>query len=716
MQPSYLDMDQSVLAEFLAAAIEIGDADCGDIRLLNGPMGTLDLFMQRGCPRAWERYWRSKPLDFDCCQAGLDAKQPIRVDDVENSAFFRTIPALRRMKELGYQSLRTTPLIARSGRFLGILALFRKRPSAPDARSLPLLNLLAQQAVDRMENERSAVILRQNEERKSFLLNLADTLAPLRDHLAVERETCRMIGEFLKVTHTYFAQFDEENDTAIIRQDYTKETAFPLNGAYSMSAFEWSIEKLRRNECKIVPDMKDTALVPDSYRKICLELGIMSSVSVPIFRSDKLVAALCITHHQKRVWLDNETLLLREIAERIWEVHARIKAEQVLERAHEAHQRAQRLEALGQLTGGITHDFNNLLMVLSVNLEIAEMHVTAPRGKIAILRAIDAIKQGASLNRRLLTFSQHRPLKTEPININERIMNLMPLLRGAIGEAFRVTTNLAADSWISKVDVGEFDNALVNLASNAGEAMGNGGEFSIETQNLSLQGEKARLLNLPEGHYIRLSVRDTGSGMSPEVIQRAIEPFFTTKSFGKGSGLGLSSIYGFVRQSGGALDINSKLGAGTMVSLYLPKAAALHPTPKAEDQHEQFLPGQGEMLLLVEDHEQVLEASAERLRLLGYNVLVARNGREGLHALERNNLIRLVVSDIVMSGGISGYDLAEWAKQNRPEVGVILVSGNLGAGASLSPQSGYRVVLKPYSFAVLAKALRDALAAPTAVS
>jgi len=712
MQPSYLDIDHSILVEILEEAIEIGEADCGDIRLVNGRTGTLDFVVQLGFPEEWDSYWRSKPLKFEISRAPLDKKHPIQIDDIGKSPVFSTNPSLRRTKGFGYHLLRTTPLVSRSGEFVGAFALFKKRPQPPDDRLLRLLDLFARQAADRIQTARSSVILGQNQEQKTFLLNIVDALAPLKNHPDVERKACRMLGEYLNVDHAYFVQFDEENDTALIQEEYTKETDTPLHGAYSMSAFNWSIEKLKRNECNVVPDMNDTALAPEAYRKACVQLGILSAASVPIFRADKLVAALCVAHQQRRAWLENEIILLRDVAERIWNVHQHIKAEKALELANETRERAQRMDVLGQLTGGITHDFNNLLMVLSVNLEIAEMHMTAQRGQIAIARAMEAVKQGASLNRRLLMFSRHQPLKTEPININDRILNLMQPLRRSIDADIHIGTNLMEDSWIACIDAGEFDNALMNLAANAQDAMGKGGEVLIETQNSFLHGEKARVLNLSEGPYIRVSVCDTGTGMSPEVIQRAIEPFFTTKSIGKASGLGLSSIYGFVRQSGGALDIRSKLGVGTTVSLYLPKSAALNAAPRTDEQDARFITGQGEMLLLVEDHEQVLEVSAERLRLLGYNVLVARNGREGIQALHLNNLIKLVVSDIVMPGGVSGYDLAEWAKRHRPDVSVVLVSGNLGTGASLSHKGGYRILLKPYSFTVLAKALRDAVDQP----
>lgn len=712
MQPSYLDTDHSILVEILEEAIEIGEADCGDIRLVNGRTGTLDFVVQLGFPEEWESYWRSKPLEFEISRAALDKKHPIQIEDIGKSPVFSTNPSLQRTKRFGYHLLRTTPLVSRSAAFLGAFALFKKRPQATDDRSLRLLDLFARQAADRIQNARSSVILRQNQEQKTFLLSIVDALAPLKNHLDVERKACRMLGEYLNVDHAYFVEFDEEKDTALIQEEYARETNTPLHGAYSMSVFNWSIEKLKRNECCIVPDMNDTALVPETYGKACVQLGILSATSVPIFRADKLVATLCVAHQQRRAWLENEIILLRDVVERIWNMHQRIKAEKALELANETRERAQRMDALGQLTGGITHDFNNLLMVLSVNLEIAEMHMTAQRGQIAIARAMEAVKQGASSNRRLLMFSRHQPLKAEPININERILNLMQPLRRSINADIHIGTNLMEDSWIACIDAGEFDNALMNLAANAQDAMGKGREVLIETQNSFLHGEKARVLNLSEGPYIRVSFCDTGTGMSPEVIQRAIEPFFTTKSFGKASGLGLSSIYGFVRQSGGALDIRSKLGVGTTVSLYLPKSAALNAAPRTDEQDARFITGQGEMLLLVEDHEQVLEVSAERLRLLGYNVLVARNGREGIQALHLNNLIKLVVSDIVVPGGVSGYDLAEWARRHRPDVSVVLVSGNLGTGASLSHKGGYRILLKPYSFTVLAKALRDAVNQP----
>jgi signal transduction histidine kinase/CheY-like chemotaxis protein len=716
MQPPRPVIDQSLLVEILETAIEIGEADGGDIRLINGYTGELDLIVQRGFPPEWERYWQSRPSELSVCKIAVEKKRPVLIDDIGNSPFFQTIPSLKRTKELGFNLLRSTPLVSRSGQCLGSLALFRKKTEPPSNRSDKLLELFARQAVDRIENAHTTIILRQNEERKAFLLNLADTLAPLKDHLSVERETCRMITEVLNVHHAYVVQLDDENDTAFIREDYAREADIPLKGAYSMSVFDWAIEKFRRNECNIVPDMMDRALVPEAYRKACVPLGILSIAAVPILRTERPVAALCVTHREPRAWLENEIILLREVAERFWNVHERIKAEKARELTHEAHQRAQRVEALGQLTSGITHDFNNLLMVLSVNLEIAEMHMTAQRGNIAIARAFDAVRQGAGLIRQMMTFSRPQVSKAEAININQRVMDVMHMLSQSIGEQIEITTSLAEPAWIASVEVGEFDDMLINLATNARDAMAKPGQIRIETANIFLRGERAKLLNLPDGPYICLSMRDDGAGMAPEIIRRAIEPFFTTKSVGKGSGLGLSSVYGFVRRSGGALDIKSTLGVGTTVSLYFPKSDARNRLLQADDQDAQFLQGQGEVLLLVEDHEQVLEASAERLRLLGYTVLVARNGHEGIEALERHDRIRLMVSDIVMPGKVSGYELAEWAKTHRPDVGVILVSGNLGGGAALSQQDRHRILLKPYCFTALAQALRDALDAPAGVA
>ncbi|WP_323786438.1 PAS domain S-box protein [Thalassovita sp.] len=370
--------------------------------------------------------------------------------------------------------------------------------------------------------------------------------------------------------------------------------------------------------------------------------------------------------------------------------------------------RAQKLEAVGQLTGGIAHDFNNLLAVIQGNAEVLEDdEIYEPKMVSEILRATE---RGAELTQRLLAFSRQQPLAPEATDISELVGGMLSLLRRTLGETIEISFRAEQGLWHALADPGQIENALLNLVINARHAMPDGGPLTITCENISLRdadGEQDG--DQLVGDFVVLSVTDRGHGMSKETLERVFEPFFTTKGVGEGSGLGLSMVYGFARQSGGQVTIDSEVGKGTTVKLFLPKAVAAGAsrTPaKAQEVHK----GQGETLLVLEDEDEVRAIAERMLKKLGYNVVTAQDADEAQRVLEAMPDIRLILSDIVLPGGISGPEFAARIKASSPDKKFIFMSGYpaeyLQKNSSLQADS--QLLTKPFRVAQLARAVNDA--------
>jgi PAS domain S-box-containing protein len=406
----------------------------------------------------------------------------------------------------------------------------------------------------------------------------------------------------------------------------------------------------------------------------------------------------------------NRTLEYR-VAERTREL------EDALRKREEAQKQliqSQRMEAFGQLTGGIAHDFNNLLAIVSGSLELLEPAVTDDRAREHLERATNAASMGARLTSRLLTFARRRRLEPMLLNLNDQVKGLVELLQRTLGEQIILKTALARDLGLAIADPSEAENAILNLSLNARDAMPLGGRLIIETANVSVdEGAAAAVKGLKTGDFIRLSISDTGTGIAPEVLEKVFEPFFSTKSTGRGTGLGLSTIYGFATQSGGTVTIYSEVGKGTTVHLYLPRAE-----PKAEGaaavtrSSAILFSRHNETVLVVEDNPDVRETTLQRVEGLGYVVEEAPNGPEALKTLEKRHDIAIVFSDVVMAGGMSGYDLGRWVQEHKPEIKVLLTSGFAAEVAQNGHAGEFQVLRKPFSRAELARALSETLYGP----
>jgi PAS domain S-box-containing protein len=382
------------------------------------------------------------------------------------------------------------------------------------------------------------------------------------------------------------------------------------------------------------------------------------------------------------------------------------------EDSHAQLVRTQRMEAFGQLTGGVAHDFNNLLTVIAGNLELLEMRLDDERGRILARRAIDAAEMGARLTGRLLTFARRRKFAAQLLNLNDQVIGTAELLERTLGAHIALATSLERTPWTVLADPSEIENAILNLAINARDAMPGGGKLFIETTNLELtEDRKSTGLDLPPGQYVRLSVSDTGSGMPPEVLKRALEPFFTTKETGRGTGLGLSTIYGFVTDAKGTVTIYSEPGQGTTVNIYLPRALAAGAIPDSKTSKSPTPISAGERILLVEDNPDVRAVTRAQLEMLGYDVVEAESGPAALRVLAGDKSFVLVLSDVVMAGGMSGFDVVRWLRANAPGTRVLLASGYPDAllrSDGAEPEA-VDILRKPFTRAELAHAVRRTL-------
>lgn len=371
----------------------------------------------------------------------------------------------------------------------------------------------------------------------------------------------------------------------------------------------------------------------------------------------------------------------------------------------------QRLDSVGRLTGGIAHDFNNLLAVIMGSIELVCERL--PRGSetAAIAdEALDAVRRGAELVRRLLAFARKQHLEPSAVDLNDRLAHIIPMLERTLGETIRVQVNSAQNLWTARIDPTQVDDALVNLAINARDAMPSGGTLTIETANVSLDEDyAAHHVEVEPGEYVMLAVSDTGTGMTPDVIARAFDPFFTTKDEGQGTGLGLSQVFGWVKQSVGHIKIYSELDHGTTIKLYLPRALEDEQSLPAETPHEELELGH-ETILLVEDNPNVRRTAVRRLTDLGYVTIEADGGAAALEMVKSGLDFDLLLTDVVMPGGMSGYQLADELEKLRPGAKVLFTSGytEMAANGLKSMRRG-SLISKPYTKRDLVRAIRSAL-------
>jgi PAS domain S-box-containing protein len=381
--------------------------------------------------------------------------------------------------------------------------------------------------------------------------------------------------------------------------------------------------------------------------------------------------------------------------------------------AEEQLRQAQKMEAMGQLTGGVAHDFNNVLATVIGNVELLEDSLAANDSRRDLAQtAIKAAGRGADLTHRLLAFSRKQALQPLPVSADKLIQGMLDLLRRTLGETIEIELVRDAGLWLTEIDPGELENAILNLAINARDAMPDGGKLMIEESNARLNDDYAAAqAEVEPGQYVLVAVTDTGSGMPPQVRERVFEPFFTTKEVGKGTGLGLSMVYGFVKQSGGHVTIYSEVGEGTTIKLYLPRYKGDHAAIEEREPVEEVKPAKGEVILVVEDDPDLRILLVHLLETLGYGVLPAATGKEALKILQETSQVNLLVTDMVLPGGMGGAMLASRVEELHPGLPVLYMSGYTENAIIHHGRldEGVELLQKPFRKTDLARKVREAL-------
>ena len=377
---------------------------------------------------------------------------------------------------------------------------------------------------------------------------------------------------------------------------------------------------------------------------------------------------------------------------------------------------AQKMEALGQLTGSVAHDFNNLLQVMTGYLDILEVHARAdvverPRVERNVESIRSAVEKASNLTRQLLSFARKERIEGTTVNLNRLTENLSDLLRGRIGANVQLHSELAADLWNCQIDPTRMEVALLNVLLNARDAMDHGGVLTLRTANVVIGADRTGLpAELAAGRYVTIAITDTGAGMSAALLERAMDPFFTTKAHGKGTGLGLSMVHGFAKQSGGSVQILSEVGRGTTVKIFFPATDAPLQLPGSGFQRAGDRGG-NETILVVDDRTAVAELAQAMLESLGYTVLVRTRASEALDCLGGAQRIDMLFTDVVMTGEMNGVMLAREARKRQPDLKILLTTGYLDASADDHAAAGceFAVIHKPYGRSELSRTTRQVL-------
>ncbi|WGM37337.1 ATP-binding protein [Caulobacter sp. NIBR1757] len=567
------------------------------------------------------------------------------------------------------------------------------------------------------------------EQRRLALVELGDRIRDFEDPDELAFAAAEILGRTLNVSRAGYGVIDKQAETITIARDWNAPGIQSLAGVLQFRDYGTYIEDLKAGRTVVIEDAHLDPRSADTAAAL-KAISAQAFVNMPVTEAGDFVALLYLNHAEARPWSEEELALVREVADRTRAATERRRVEtelrnlaatleeQVeartaeLRQNEEALRQAQKMEAVGQLTGGLAHDFNNLLAAVSGNLELLEMRLRDGRLN-GLGRYIDnaqgAARRAAALTQRLLAFSRRQTLDPRPTDVNRLIGGMEDLIRRSVGPDIEVEIVGAAGLWAARIDPSQLENSLLNLCINARDAMApDGGRITIETANTWLDQRAAAERDLLPGQYLSICITDTGSGMTPEVIARAFDPFFTTKPLGEGTGLGLSMVYGFARQSGGQVRIYSEVGQGTTMCLYLPR---FHGEAEVVRGPEMEAPGHGdgETVLVIDDEPAIRALIVEVLRDSGYRPLEAADGPEGLKILATGARVDLLITDVGLPGGMNGRQVADAARVDRPDLKVLFITGyaeNAAVGnGHLAP--GMEVMTKPFAMAALGNRIRD---------
>ena len=565
---------------------------------------------------------------------------------------------------------------------------------------------------------------------RAALVELSDIFRLQDDPDEIGFAAAELIGRTLEVSRAGYGLVNGVEETIVIARDWNAPGVVSLAGLLHFRDFGSYIDDLKRGDTAVVGDARLDPRTRDTAAQL-EAITARAFVNMPLTEQEGLVALLYLNHGEPRAWPEDELSFIRDIAERTREATERRRAEKALARlaasletevrqrtqelmaVEEVLRQSQKMEAVGQLTGGLAHDFNNLLTGVTGSLELMQTRIAQGRVKDLdryVNAAQGAAKRAAALTHRLLAFSRRQTLDPKPTNVNRLVAGMEELIRRTVGPAIEIETMAAVGLWATLVDPGQLENALLNLAINARDAMPDGGKITIETGNTWLDERAARERELLPGQYVSLCVSDTGAGMTPEVSAKAFDPFYTTKPIGQGTGLGLSMIYGFSKQSGGQVRIYSEVGNGTTVCLYLPRHLGETDSPELAPELADVPRAQhGQTVLVVDDEPTVRMLVLEVLEDLGFKAIEAADGAAGLKVLQSDVRLDLLVTDVGLPGGMNGRQVADAARVTRPDLKVLFITGYaenaVVSHGHLDP--GMHVLTKPFAMEALASRIKS---------
>ena len=588
--------------------------------------------------------------------------------------------------------------------------------------------------------------LRLAQRNREKLLALSDTLNNLPDTASMLQRAMELVGTVLDVDVAGYGTMQEDGETLDVRTSWAKPGAHSIAGSHWLPRFGDHLAGLRAGQNFLVDDVN---LDGSMYAEACKAVGAVSVINVPVIEQGKFVAMFFVFDKRSRRWSQSPENLsfLQQAAERTRNAVERKSAElklaglsaslalQIEERteelqcanatlaakiedlsfAEDALRQAQKMEAVGQLTGGIAHDFNNLLAGISSSLQLIKRKLD--NGSVGDLQRYirmgqDSVGRAATLTQRLLAFSRRQSLDPKPVDVNRLVAGMEDLIRGTVGPSIHFEVVGAGGLWPTLIDAAQLENSILNLCINARDAMAPaGGRLTLETANKWLDDRAARERDLVPGQYISLCITDTGSGMPPEVIARAFDPFFTTKPIGQGTGLGLSMVYGFVRQTGGQVRIYSEIGCGTTICLYLPRFHGSVFDESLADVEALPQSDGSETVLVVEDELTIRQLVIEMLEEAGYRAVATDTGASALTLLASGLKPDLLLTDVGLPGGMNGRQLADAIRVDTPSLPVIFMTGYaenaIFGNGILDP--GMAMLAKPFEISALVKKVSSML-------
>jgi signal transduction histidine kinase/CheY-like chemotaxis protein len=565
--------------------------------------------------------------------------------------------------------------------------------------------------------------------RLGFLDQLGRALSNAESSDAIMGTTTRMLAEHLTLSNCAYADMDADEDGFTIRGDWAAPGSPNITGHYSLADFgKLAVRNLSAGEPLIINDNK-RELAPEEAATF-QSIGIAATICMPLVKAGRLTALMAIHDREPRIWSDYELALITEVSERSWAHIERVRsaaelrasaaaladlnatleqrvAEAVAERsrAEETLRHAQKLDAIGQLTGGVAHDFNNLLTVIRSSADLLRRH---DLDEVRRRRYLDAISEtadrAAKLTSHLLAFSRRQALSPKVFDVCGRVTAVSEMLRSVLGSRIELEVRPPACPAHVEADPAEFETALLNMVINARDAMQGEGRLTVEVFEVDhlppIRGHAPAA-----GPFVAVQVADTGPGIAPETMERIFEPFFTTKEVGRGTGLGLSQVFGFAKQSGGEIEVVSPAGAGAAFTLYLPRVEAQAEAERPREARPN-LQGKGRVLM-VEDNAQVGEFATQLLDDLGYRAELAPNAGVALEKLASDSGFDVVVSDVVMPG-MNGIELGRRIRAQWPQMQILLTSGYSHVLAE-DTRHGFELLRKPYSVEELSSAIRRVL-------